>query len=191
MLGYTMNDITSCAVIDRVPWKFRPDQRKTRLLIKDYFRFQSQTEFYTWEFYQLMDKGGFISYVIRRPISSGRYESFIVKDTAYNRVIEDPKHGNKVVEQQDLKTLVNRETLVFYHANGSTIAYVPSSIGNSVLTIAQTSQTGRQLAPIYLRSSICDRPDDISDEDSTQKKILTNRQQSTGGQATTPAGTPK
>ncbi len=170
--GFKLKDITSCGVVDKIPWKFRPDGRKARLLIKDNLRFQSETNFEPWELFQIMDREGFVSYIFRHTLVSGRLESIIIKDTVYNRVLETPK-GNKTIESQSLKSLVNRQALAFYHADGSSLVYSPSSVGRSSLTLQQGQLgTGRILPPVFLRGNYCDRPDDEEDSDNQSRRAV-------------------
>jgi len=177
--GFELKDITSCLTVDTIPWKFRPDRRKTRLLLKDRLRHQSQTTFSEWSVFQVMDGDGFVSYVFRRPLSSGRNESMVVKDTVYNRVL-DTARGPKTVESQDLRTLINRPALTFYHQDGSTVTYSPSSVGRSALVIQQAQTAGRLLPPVFLRGNFCDRPDDDEDADKASKQLAAPKTGATG-----------
>jgi len=166
LTGYEVIDFSSCSVYDQIPWKFSPDKRKKRLLLKDKLRHQTETIFKTWEVHQVMDPEGFVSYIFRNAMADGRYDSIVIKDTIYNRFIETAK-GKKQIELQDLKSLVNRQALAFYTQNGSTIALMPSTIGKSALVIQQGRSEGRVLPPIFIRGNTCDRPDD--DENADQK----------------------
>jgi hypothetical protein len=170
--GYEVKDITSCGVVDKIPWKFRPDGKKTRLLLKDKLRHQTETQTLDWEVFQIMDKDGFTSWVFRRTLASGRAESIVIKDVVYNRILETKK-GPKTVEVQDLRSLVNRPALTFYHKDGSTLVYSPSSVGRSALIIQQGNQSGgRILAPVFVRGNFCDRPEDEENSDSQSKKAV-------------------
>lgn len=178
-----LKDITSCGIVDKIPWKFRPDGRKSRLLLTDTLRFQTEASFQLWDIYQIMDNEGFISFVFRRTLASGKQESIIVKDTIYNKVIDTPR-GNKTIESQNLKSLVNRQALAFYHEDGSSIIYSPSSVGRSSLTLQQGQVGGgRILPPVFLRGNYCDRPDDEENSDAQNRRAV---QASPGS---TPSGT--
>lgn len=166
LTGYGIVDYSSCTVYDRIPWKFSPDRRKKRLILRDKLRHQLETTFKTWEVYQVMDGDGYVSYVFRNALPDGRYDSIVVKDTIYNRFVETPR-GKKQTEFQDLRGLVNRPAIAFYGSDGGSISLLPSSIGRSALVIQQGKADGRLMPPIYLRGNTCDRPDD--DEDSDQK----------------------
>ena len=169
--GYEVRDLTSCSMIDQIPWKFRPDRRKIRLLLRDSLRHQTETVFATWEIHQVMDGDGFVSYVFRRALANGRFESIVTKDLTFNRIVDTPQ-GPKTTEVQDLRTLINRAALTFYHSDGSTVAYWPSSVGKSALIVTQGQVGGgRSLPPVYLRGNYCDRPDDEENSDAMTKKI--------------------
>jgi hypothetical protein len=190
LTGYQMRDITSCGLVDQIPWKFRPDGKKVRLLVKDTFRFQSEAQFADWELFQIMDSEGLTSAVFRRTLANGRAESLIVKDAVYNRVLETAK-GSKTVEVQDLRSLVNRQALTFFHQDGSTIVYSPGSVGRSALVFQQgTANGGRLLAPVYLRGNYCDRPEDEENSDKQIKKTLKSTGETTQG-STESGGTQK
>jgi hypothetical protein len=170
--GYEIKDITSCGAVNKIPWKFRPDGKKTRLLLKDRMRHQTESQFLDWEVFQVMDKDGFTSWIFRRTLANGRSESIVVKDVVYNRILETPK-GSKTVEVQDLRSLVNRTALSFFHKDGSSLVYSPSSVGRSALIIQQGSTgNNRLLAPVFVRGNFCDRPDDEENSDTQNKKAV-------------------
>jgi hypothetical protein len=162
--GLLLNEFSSCAMIDQIPWRFRPDGRKTRMLISDRLRSNTEVRFSQWQVHQVMDPNGFVSYIFRRPLASGRFESIITKNLIYNRVVDTPR-GRRTVEVQELKNLVNRPVLSFFHEDGGSVTYSPSSIGNALLTLQQASTTGRSLPPIFLRGNYCDRPESQEDID--------------------------
>jgi hypothetical protein len=184
LTGYQINDITSCGAIDQIPWRFKPDGRKVRLIMKDELRHQSETHTSPWEVYQVMDKDGFVSFVFRRALADGRYDAIVAKDSVYNRIIDTPK-GPKTIEVQDLRTLINRPAITFYHTDGSTVTFSPSSVGRSALIIQLSSKDGgRLLPPVFLRGNICDRPEDEENSDTLNKKL---QAETTPGGQTVPA----
>ncbi len=169
LTGYTLYDITSCGLIDQIPWKFRADRKKSRLILKDKLRYMNQTTFSDWSLFQVLDAGGFATFIFRRPTANGRFESLVLKDTVFNRVV-DTKFGPKTVESQDLTTLINRPAVAFYSQEGGSIVFSPSSNGNSMLTFQQAANSGRLLPPVFIRGTICDRPEDEEDSDRQQKQ---------------------
>jgi hypothetical protein len=170
LTGYTLYDIVSCGAIDQIPWKFRKDRKKTRMILKDKLRYMNQATFSDWSVFQILDPDGYVTFVFRRPTANGRFESLVLKDTIFNRVV-DTKFGPKTVESQDLGSLINRPAVAFYSENGSTITFSPSASGNSMLTFQQAPGTGRLLPPVFMRGSICDRPEDEEDSDRQQKQL--------------------
>jgi|GEM_PF-1343591 len=164
LLGYRVVEIASCARIDQIPWKFRPDGRKTRLVIRDSLRLNTEVKFADWEIHQVMDREGYITYVFRRPVGNGRFESYVTKDAAYNRILDTPR-GPKVVEVQNLKTFINRPVLTFSSADGSTVAFEPGLAGTSALNLQfAPSESGRVAPPVYLRGNFCNRPESEVDD---------------------------
>jgi len=177
--GLLLNEFSSCIVMDQIPWRFRPDGRKTRLLISDRLRVNTEVKFSQWQIHQVMDVNGFVSYIFRRPLASGRFESFITKNLIYNRVVDTPR-GRRTVEVQELRNLVNRPVLSFFHEDGGSITYSPSSIGNALLTLQQSSGTGRILPPIFLRGNYCDRPDSQEDIDRVRQSEIKQQEKDAG-----------
>jgi hypothetical protein len=168
--GYKLSDISSCGSIDQIPWKFRNDRRKTRVILKDLLRHQNESKYSTWEIHQIMDGEGFVSFIFRRALADGRFESIVVKDSQYNKIIDTPK-GPRIVEAQDLKTLINRAALTFYSPDGGTVVFSPSSVGRSALIIDVGGKLTRPLPPVFLRGNICDRPDDEENSDTLNRKL--------------------
>ena len=156
LTGYALKDISSCSAIDQVPWKFRADSRKTRLLMRDQLRLNTEAQSALWEINQVMDKDGYVTYVFSKVKNGVRAESLLVKDNVFNR-IANVGGRSRVVEVQDLRTLINRPVLIFNHSSGSTITYAPGLAGQSVLTVELRPTGGRPLAPIYIRGSFCER----------------------------------
>jgi hypothetical protein len=165
LLGYKVVEIGSCTRIDQIPWKFRPDGRRTRLVIRDSLRLNTEVKFSEWEIHQVMDREGYVTYVFRRPVGAGRFESLVTKDAAYNRILDTPR-GPKVVEVQSLRTFINRAVLTFVATDGSTVAFEPGLAGTSALNIQfAPSETGRVGPPLYLRGNFCTRPEtDVDDK---------------------------
>lgn len=164
LLGYKLAEVASCARIDQIPWKFRPDGRKVRLVLRDNLRLNTESKSSEWEIHQVMDREGYVTYIFRRPIGNAKYESFVTKDAAYNRILDTPR-GPKVVETQNLKTFINRPVLTFSSADGSTVSFEPGLAGTSALNLQfGPSDSGRVAAPIYLRGNFCNRPDSEVDD---------------------------
>jgi len=160
MRGNRLNEIASCGKADQIPWKFRPDNRKTRLLVKDVLRLNTESKFANWEVHQVMDAQGYVTYIFRKALANGRYESIVAKEYMYNKILETPR-GPKVVEVQNLKNLINRPVLVFYHSDGGTLSYLPGLAGRSLVTIQLAQAEGRLLPPVFFKGTVCDRPNDI------------------------------
>jgi hypothetical protein len=150
--GLTLNQIASCRVIDQLPWVFRKTNRKSRLLLRDRLRLSTDSDFSTWEVHQVMDQNGYISYVFRRPLSDGRFESIVTKENFYNRIIDSG--GTRVVaDARNLSTLIDRPALTFYAEDESYAVYMPGLAGKNSFVV--TYKGG--VAPLYLRGPSCDR----------------------------------
>ncbi len=161
--GYKLNELVSCGQVDKIPWKFRPEGRKTRILMRDVLRLNSETRFSTWEIHQVMDSGGYVSYIFRRPLKNGSFESIVAKENHYNRIVESTK-GKKIVDVQNLKNFINRTVFTFTAADEGTVSYLPGLAGRSLITVQLSQAGGRMLPPLYIKGSTCDRP---NDEDKT------------------------
>lgn len=153
--GNSLNDLSSCTAVDQIPWNFRAE-RKTRLLMRDTLRLNTEPQFATWEINQVMDKDGYVTYVFSKIEAGQRSQSLLVKDNIFNRIVNQ-KGKSKVTEVQDLRTLINRPVFVFLHSDGSSVSYSPGLAGQSVLTVELRQAAGRPLAPIYIRGSFCER----------------------------------
>ncbi len=159
MTGNKLSDLASCASAEKIQWKFRSDNRKTRMILKDVLRLGSDTKFATWEIHQVMDKDGYVTYIFRKTLANGRYESIVAKENLYNKIVDTPR-GQRVVEVQNLKSLINRPVFIFYHSDGSTVSYLPGLAGRSTLIIQLAQAEGLILPPVYFKGSSCDRPND-------------------------------
>jgi len=102
LVGYRVNEVTSCGPVFMIPWKFRPDRRSVRLLMKDEMSLNSETSMSLWEIHQVMDAKGYVAFIFRRQLKDGGTESIVTKDAVYNRILELPKRKPKVVEAVDL-----------------------------------------------------------------------------------------
>lgn len=171
LTGFKLKELSSCAALEEVPWRFRPDGRKTRMVLRDSFRFQSHTTFHEWQVHQVMDREGLVSYIFRRPVGAGRFEALVVKDATYNKVIENETQ-TKTIEAHDLRSLINRPALTFYHHSGATISYHPSSVGRSALIVSHALDTGRLIPPLFVRGASCDRPEGEANEDAVIQKAV-------------------
>jgi hypothetical protein len=163
--GHRLNDIVSCGSVNDIAWRFRPDSRKARLLIRDRLRLNSEQNFAIWEINQVMDRGGTVTFIFSRIESDRRSESIVIKDNLYNRIVRE-NGRNRVMEVQDLRTLINRAVLVFHHADGGSISFAPGLAGQSAITI-ELNKSVRPLSPILVKGNYCERLDEDSESAST------------------------
>jgi len=150
--GLTMNQIASCIIINQLPWVFRKTKRQSRLLIRDKIRFSTQSDFVVWEVHQVMDQNGYISYVFRRPLPSGGFESIVTKENYYNK-IQDVNGVKKITDVRNLTNFIERPALTFYTEANGRIVYQPGLSGQSRLLLAYSAGD----PPVLLRGSDCRR----------------------------------
>lgn len=167
--GYALEDIVSCSFMDRIPWRFKEAGRKTRLLINDQLRLSSETAEARWEIYQVMDKEGFVTFIFRRALPSGQWESIVTRDSDFSRVLSLAKGRKSVTERQNLKTLIDRPALTFENSKGSSLSLIPGSTGTSALSIQLSQAGGRMLPPLFIRGSTCARPIDEANDGATKE----------------------
>lgn len=150
--GLNLDQISSCQVIEQIPWVFRKTNRQSRFIAKDKLRLSTQSDFAYWSIYQVLDERGYVSYVFRRPLPGGRFESIVTKESYYNRII-DSSGTRRIVDARDLRNLIDRPALVFFAESGNRVEYMPGFAGRETLIIYYTRQT----APVYLRNKGCKR----------------------------------
>jgi hypothetical protein len=150
--GLSLNQIASCRVIDQLPWVFRKTNRQSRLIARDRLRLSTQSEFAIWEIHQVQDANGYVSYVFRRPMPGGRFESIVTKENYYNRII-DNNGSRKIVDVRNLMTLIDRPALTFYAKDGTYAVFMPGLAGKASFVITYPGG----VAPVYLRGSSCQR----------------------------------
>jgi len=150
--GLTMSQVSSCIIINQLPWVFRKTKRQSRLLVRDKIRFSTQPEFLFWEIHQVMDQNGYISYVFKRPLPGGGSESIVTKENYYNR-IQDRRGQKKIVDVRNLTNFVDRNALTFYTESGGRIVYQPGLSGQSRLSMAFDNAG----PPVLLKGGDCRR----------------------------------
>lgn len=158
--GYALEDIVSCVFLDRIPSKFKNDGRTTKLLIKDQLRLSSELEAVLWEVHQIMDQEGFVTFVLRRPVGNGEWESFAFKELQRIHTIGTSSGRNRMKKVQDIKALIDRPVMTLENSKGSTVSVIPSSSGVVTLSIQLSKGEGRLLPPVFVRGSTCERPAD-------------------------------
>ncbi len=156
----TLNQISSCISIDKIPWLPRKDGKKIRFLVEDRFRMSTESKFFTWEIHQVLDKNAEGTFIFRRRLPNGRWESIVTKDFAYNRIVDTPK-GRKILDAQNTRNLINRSVFSFEHEDGSSISYVPTTGGRGNLNIQLSKRPEISYTPqaIVVRNGFCERPD--------------------------------
>lgn len=160
VMGKKVNDITSCGVVDSISWRFRPDGRQARVLVRDTLRMNAETEFFSWEISQVMDADGFSTFVFRRALKKNRYEAYAVKDGKYNKIL-DTRSGPHVVETRDIKNLINKPAFVFSAPDGASVILTPGAYKTSVLSfIPSRGEDGQVAPPVYIKNMICFRPEE-------------------------------
>lgn len=150
--GLTMNQIASCIIINQLPWVFRKTKRQSRLLVRDKIRFSTQNDFVMWEVHQVMDQNGYISYVFRRPLPKGGFESIVTKENYYNK-IQDVNGMKKITDVRNLTNFIERPALTFYTESDGRLVYQPGLSGQSRLFLSYSSGD----PPVLLRGSDCRR----------------------------------
>ncbi|MEO5668214.1 MAG: hypothetical protein ABIR96_09165 [Bdellovibrionota bacterium] len=150
--GLTMNQASSCIIINQLPWVFRKTKRQSRLLIRDKIRFATQSEFVVWEIHQVMDQNGYISYVFKRPLPTGGTESIVTKENYYNK-IRDVSGVKKITDVRNLTNFVDRNALTFYTEGKGRIVYQPGLSGQSRLFLSYDAGD----PPVLLKGSDCRR----------------------------------
>lgn len=153
--GYVLNDLASCGAVDQIPWRFAAE-RKTRMLLRDHLRLNTDAKFGTWEIHQIMDRDGYVTYAFMRIENGQRVESLLIKDNVFNR-FRWKGDKSKVVDVQDLRNLINRPVVIFSHEDTSSVSFSPGLAGQSVLAIELRQVTGRPLPPLYIRGTFCER----------------------------------
>lgn len=153
--GYVLNDLASCGAVDQIPWRFA-GERKTRMLLRDHLRLNTDAKFGTWEIHQIMDRDGYVTYAFMRMEDGKRVESLLIKDNVFNR-FRWKGDKSKVVDVQDLRNLINRPVVIFSHEDTSSVSFSPGLAGQSVLAIELRQVTGRPLPPMYVRGTFCER----------------------------------
>lgn len=155
LTGYVLNDLASCSAVDQIPWRFAAE-RKTRMLLRDHLRLNTDAKFGTWEIHQIMDRDGYVTYAFMRMENGQRVESLLIKDNVFNR-FRWTGAKSKVVDVQDLRNLINRPVVIFSHEDTSSVSFSPGLAGQSVLAIELRQPAGRPLPPVYVRGTFCER----------------------------------
>ena len=158
--GKKVNQISSCAVVDGISWKFRPDGRQSRVILRDNLRLNSEYEYSSWEISQVMDPDGFSTFVFRRQLKKNKTEAYAIKDYLYNKILETSS-GAQVIESRDIRHLIGKPAFIFTTLDSATVTYFPGPFKNSYIVISSAlGADGQSFAPVYLKSMICYRPDE-------------------------------
>lgn len=150
--GLSLAQISSCVVIDQLPWVFRKNKRQSRLLARDRIRLSTQSDFAIWEIHQVLDPNGYVSYVFRRPLPGGRFESIVTKENHYNRIL-DSDGTRKIVDVRNLMPLIDRAALTFYAPDGTYAVFKPGLAGKGSFIVTYKGGT----APLFLQGPSCER----------------------------------
>ena len=161
-----LDGLSSCGNLDKIPWKFRPDLRKTRMLFSEEMRLSSDESVYLWELYQVMNSDGLVTFIFRRKLPNGNYLSLAARDFKFIEVQSSPERS-EATQRQNFKHLINRPALIFYRADGSEVSYMPGSVGKSTIMIQFAQSNGLYLPPVYIRGNFCDRPASLNESDTT------------------------
>jgi len=161
-----LDGLSSCGNLDKIPWKFRLDLRKTRMLFSEEMRLSSDESVYLWELYQVMNPDGLVTFIFRRKLPNGDFLSLAARDFKFIEVRSSPERS-EATQRQNFKHLINRPALMFYRADGSEVSYMPGSVGKSTIMIQFAQSNGLYLPPVYIRGNFCDRPASLSESDTT------------------------
>lgn len=155
--GQTLEGLSSCLEIDKLPWAFRKTQRQSRFLIRDHLKLNTNDQpddFVLWEVHQVMDKHGESAFIFRRPLPNGVYEVYVTKGTLYNRIADAPG-SRKILRGHKYKNLVDRPVLTFNNRNGSTLVFKPGSGGRGQLVLNFKGHSF--IPPLVIMGTSCER----------------------------------
>jgi hypothetical protein len=166
--GHTLEGLSSCIEVDKIPWVFRKTERQSRLLLRDRLKLSTQPDEALWEIHQVMDKGGNSSFVFRRPLNNGSYEAIVTKDTFYNRIVDTPG-SRKIVKVHKYTTMVDRPVLTFINKQGSSVVYKPGPVGRAQLVL--NFKGNSFIPPLALMGTNCERIGDDGEDPFGNKAI--------------------
>jgi hypothetical protein len=149
--GLTLSQVYSCTVLNQLPWVFRKTRRQSRLIVRDKIRFSMHSDFHHWEVHQVMDHNGYVSYVFRRALPEGGFESIVTKEQYYNKIL-DRGGVKRITDVRNLTTLVDRAALTFYTQNNGQLVYQPGISGQARLQLTFSGGP-----PLLLRGRDCRR----------------------------------
>jgi hypothetical protein len=166
--GRTLEGLSSCIEVDKIPWVFRKTERQSRLLIRDRVKLTTQPDEALWEIHQVLDKGGEGSFVFRRPLMNGAYEAIVTKGTFYNRIIDTPG-SRKIVKVHKYTTMVDRPVLTFVNKAGSSIVFKPGPVGRAQLVL--NFKGNSFIPPVTIMGTNCERIGDDGEDPFGNKAI--------------------
>ncbi|MBP7845346.1 MAG: hypothetical protein KA116_11075 [Proteobacteria bacterium] len=175
---YPLDSMASCGYLEKISWEFRADGFRSRKLFQDYLQLSSDNQAYLWELYQTMNRRGDVTFIFRRKYDSYSYLSIAARDFTFTSALSRSK-GSRTLERQNVSDFLNRPVLIFKRSDGSSVSFLPGSMGKATIMIQFAQADGRDLPPIYIRGNFCDRPATL-DEGDLQEKTF-GKKKNTGG----------
>ena len=183
LTGFEINDLTSCGQVDLIPWKFKDNNRQTRLLLRDKLRLSTEKKYSDWSVHQVMDPDGIVTFIFQRLQEDGASEYLITKGAIFNRIVKRGRE-RRVTEMRNLSNLIDSPAFEFFHKDGSRVTFLPGSSGNSKLRVYLAAKPGsRVLPPLFLEGRSCTKPESAFDVEEDTENPSTMNAPAFGGSA--------
>lgn len=160
-----VSQINTCGTLDRIPWTIKSTGKRTRRIFRDYLKKDSEKSFALWELNQVLSEKGDVTFVFNKKLKNGRTEFFAMRGFEVERILEFRKGRKQLIDKQNLKALINRIGVVFFHKDGSRVEFIPGQVEKAAIVIYPTDANGVGTAPVYLKNLACDKPESFKDED--------------------------
>lgn len=165
-----VSQINSCGTIDKIGWVLKSGGKRTRRIFHDYLRIDGERKESLWSLHQVLSDKGDVSFVFERERQDGKNEYIAAKGSTLERIVEIKKGRRRLVDQQNMKPLINSMALGFVTKDGSRVEFIPGQTGRSSVILYPTDDVGVGLAPVYLKGKACDKPDTFKDDEKGQEK---------------------
>ncbi len=160
-----VSQINTCGTIDRIPWTIKSTGKRTRRIFRDYLKKDNDKSYSLWELNQVLGEKGDVTFVFHKSLKNGRSEFYAMRGFEVERILEFRRGRKQLVDKQNLKALINRIGVVFFHKDGSRVEFIPGQVEKAAIVIYPTDANGVGTAPVYLKNLVCDKPESFKDED--------------------------